>query len=143
MARAIGIDPGTVSFDVCGRDGERVFLDETLPTPELAADPGRLVRLLRSAGASEIRREVTRRLSAFAPVRRVEGYAAVAKEAAQGAALIGQGLMGGPLADLVEAMGLRDARGSVLDHLFVGEAQGIRRRYRPSESVSAPFWERS
>lgn len=50
MTRAIGIDPGTVSFDVCGRDGDRLFLDRTLSTVEVGADPGRLVDILRSAG---------------------------------------------------------------------------------------------
>ena len=30
MTRTIGIDPGTVSFDVCGLDDGQVFLDTTL-----------------------------------------------------------------------------------------------------------------
>ncbi|MFH0916488.1 MAG: DUF1464 family protein [bacterium] len=107
------------------------------------ASPREILLSGRLSNIPQIRGEVARRLSAFAPVRRVEGYAVVAKEAAQGAALIGQGLMGGPLADLVEAMELRAARGSVLDHLYVGDAQEIRERYRPSECASAPFWERS
>ena len=37
------------------------------------------------------RDKVSRRLSTFAPVRKVEGFARVAKEAAQGAALIAEG----------------------------------------------------
>jgi len=86
--------------------------------------------------------EVTRRLRRFAPVRRVEGYAEVAKEAAQGAALIGQGLVGGALAGLVETMGLRAASGSALDHLYVKDMDDVRRRYRQSEPGPAPFWER-
>ncbi len=82
------------------------------------------------------------RLRRFAPVRRVEGYADVAKEAAQGAALIGQGLIGGPLAALVGAMGLRAAAGTVLDHLYVDGTDDVRRRYRQSEPGPAPYWER-
>jgi predicted butyrate kinase (DUF1464 family) len=47
------------------------------------------------------------------------GFAATAKQASQGAALIADGLAGGRSAPLVEAMGLRRASGTVLDHLFV------------------------
>jgi predicted butyrate kinase (DUF1464 family) len=43
----------------------------------------------------------------------------VAKHAAQGAALIADGLAGGQSAVLVDAMGIRDASGTVLDHLHV------------------------
>jgi predicted butyrate kinase (DUF1464 family) len=111
--RALGIDPGTVSVDVCGREGERLFLERTLPTAEVGRHPDVLIDMLRAA-----------------------------KEAAQGAALIGQGLTGGPLEELVEAMGLRAARGSALDHLYVNESDGVRRRYRQSEPGPAPFWER-
>lgn len=89
-----------------------------------------------------VEEQVSGRLARFAAVRRVEGYAEVAKEAAQGAALIGQGLVGGPLEELVEAMRLRDARGTVLDHLYVDEMDDLRGRYRQSEPGPAPFWER-
>ena len=46
MPRVIGIDPGTVTIDLCGLDEGRVFLDRSLPTPEALADPASLVRLL-------------------------------------------------------------------------------------------------
>lgn len=49
--RVIGIDPGTVSIDVCGLDDGRVFLDSTFPTADALADPGRFTALLESAGA--------------------------------------------------------------------------------------------
>src|SRR5881392_1913528 len=38
MPRVIGIDPGTVSVDVCGLDEGRLFLDRSLPTSEALAD---------------------------------------------------------------------------------------------------------
>jgi predicted butyrate kinase (DUF1464 family) len=85
--------------------------------------------------------EMTRRLERFAPVRRVEGFAATAKEAAQGAALIAQGLLGGEEAGLLEAMGLRAASGSVLDHVHVSGMDDVRRRFRTAEPGPAPFWE--
>ena len=49
MTRAIGIDPGTVSFDVCGIEDGKVFLDTTLPSPQFAANPQALVDLLLAA----------------------------------------------------------------------------------------------
>ena len=107
------------------------------------AAPREILLSGRLSRVPEIYRRVTRRLSSFAPVRRVEGYASVSKEASQGAALIGQGLVGGPLEDLVEAMGLRGARGSVLDHLYVRKAEDVRRRHHQRESGPAHFRQRS
>jgi predicted butyrate kinase (DUF1464 family) len=83
---------------------------------------GRLCRI------GEIAHEVARRLSVFAPVCKVEGFARVAKEAAQGAALIAEGLAGGTHERLVEVMGLRETRGTALDHLYVQGAQALRQR---------------
>ena len=99
---------------------------------------GRLTRV------PELRSRLVDALSRFAPVRAVEGYAGVCSEAAQGAALLGQGLAGdGGLSDLVEAMGLRGACGHVLDHLFVSEAESLRRRHPLPRRPQVPFWERS
>lgn len=108
------------------------------------AEPKEILLSGRLSRVPEFVREITRRLASFAPVRKVEGYASVSKEAAQGAALVGQGLAGDPpLVDLVETMELRKATGSVLDHLYVGEAEGLRRRYVMSEPGPGPFWQRS
>src|SRR6266849_2710576 len=49
MPRVIGIDPGTVSVDVCGLDDGRVFLDRSLPTAEALADPSVIVSVLEDA----------------------------------------------------------------------------------------------
>jgi predicted butyrate kinase (DUF1464 family) len=54
MGRAIGIDPGTLSFDVCGLDGERLFMDRTIPTPDLLANPQILLNLLQSSGPVDV-----------------------------------------------------------------------------------------
>lgn len=78
--------------------------------------------------ADEITRELRLRLSPFAPVRRLEGFARTAKEAAQGAALIADGLAGGPNEALVNVLGLREAAGTVLDHLFVITPDAARHR---------------
>jgi predicted butyrate kinase (DUF1464 family) len=62
------------------------------------------------------------------PVRLLEGFASVAKHAAQGAALIANGLAGGSARAMVDTLGLRDARGSVLDYLTVIPPDAARRR---------------
>jgi len=84
---------------------------------------GRLCRI------PAIREELTRRLSRFAPVRRVAGIAEMAKEAAQGAALVADGLAGGQFAGLVQAMKLKEAQGTVLDYLYIRGAEELKRRY--------------
>jgi predicted butyrate kinase (DUF1464 family) len=52
----------------------------------------------------------------------------VAKEGAQGAAVIADGLAGGTNRGVVEALRLREASGTVLDHLRVITAEDARRQ---------------
>ncbi len=76
----------------------------------------------RQASVREVRDELVRRFARAmngVPVRVLTGIGATAKHAAQGAALIADGLSGGPSAALVETLGIREAKGTVLDHLYV------------------------
>jgi predicted butyrate kinase (DUF1464 family) len=78
-----------------------------------------------------VREQVAARLVAAkipSAVRSLTGFAAIAKTAAQGAALIADGLAGGRASALVETLGIRDARGTVLDHLYVLDAAAARAR---------------
>ena len=50
------------------------------------------------------------------PVELLRGFAVVAKHAAQGAALVADGLAGGTAAPLVETLGVREASGTALDN---------------------------
>lgn len=54
MSRVIGIDPGTVSIDICGLDDGRVFLDVSLPTAGALAAPDDLLALLGAAGPLDL-----------------------------------------------------------------------------------------
>ncbi len=54
MPRVVGIDPGTVSLDLCGLDEGRLFLDATLPTVGAVADPRRLIDLIGSSGPVDV-----------------------------------------------------------------------------------------
>jgi predicted butyrate kinase (DUF1464 family) len=109
-----------------------------LEAPRETLLSGRLTR------APELRRRLVDVLSRFAPVHAVEGYASVCSEAAQGAALLGQGLAGeGGPSDLVDVMGLRGAHGCVLDHVYISESDSLRRRHPLPRRPQVPFWERS
>ena len=89
--------------------------DEVLVSGRGGADAALLGRLQRSFGS-------------MMKVRRLEGYALVAKQGAQGAALIADGLAGGRHAALVQRLRLGEAQGTVLDHLHLISAAAARRR---------------
>jgi predicted butyrate kinase (DUF1464 family) len=85
----------------------------------------------RLASVPALRGELARRLSAPLPnvsVRAITGFATVAKHAAQGAALIADGLAAGRSSPLVETLGIREASGTVLDHLYVMSPAAARAR---------------
>jgi predicted butyrate kinase (DUF1464 family) len=84
-----------------------------VPHPREIVLSGRLARLPAVCDA------VAQRLAEYGPVIRLDGIARVTKQAAQGAALIADGLAGGTHAPLVEHLGLRSASGSILDGLYV------------------------
>jgi predicted butyrate kinase (DUF1464 family) len=69
-----------------------------------------------------VREDLMRRLATVAPqlaIHRLRGFARVAKQGAQGAALVANGLAGGREAALVSTMGILRATGTVLDHLVL------------------------
>ncbi len=99
-----------------------VALATSVPAPAEFVLSGRLAQLAPLAQA------LAQRLGLFGPTRRVEAFATVAKEGAQGAALLADGLAGGANRELVERLAIRDARGSVLDHLYVIGRDQARRR---------------
>ncbi|MFN2278783.1 MAG: DUF1464 family protein [Candidatus Promineifilaceae bacterium] len=94
-----------------------------VPEPREILLSGRLCR------SPIVQAELSNRLQKFAPVRRISGIADVAKEAAQGAAIIADGMAGGEFADLVETMRLRDVRGTVLDYLHVNQTEALKQKY--------------
>ncbi len=100
----------------------------------LAVAAPRVRRVLlsgRAAAIPDVAARLAFLLSGVLPgvsVTRLHGVATVATHAAQGAALLADGLCGGTAAALVDALGIRDARGTVLDHLYVITADAARRR---------------
>lgn len=97
----------------------------SVPHPQVVILSGRLARATRVAD------ELSRRLPAVtggAPVRVLSGFASEARQAAQGAALVADGLAGGRSSELIEALGIRNARGTALDYLYVVTPGEARRR---------------
>jgi predicted butyrate kinase (DUF1464 family) len=80
--------------------------------------------LLAGRNAPRLADALGARLGHVAPVRLAEG----GKAAAHGAAVLADGLAGGRFAPLVERLGVREASGSVLDHLRLDGAGSIRLR---------------
>jgi predicted butyrate kinase (DUF1464 family) len=85
----------------------------------------------RMARAEGVRRELTRRLADVipgAPVHLLAEGIGSGEPAARGAALLADGLAGGSSARVVDSLGIRDARGTALDYLYVISPAAARER---------------
>ena len=91
-------------------------------------DPTEILLSGRTLDAPGVRARLEPALTAIAPVRRLQGFARTAKAAAQGAAILANGLAGGEWKELVDTMRLRSASGTVLDYLVVISPAAARRR---------------
>ena len=95
-------------------------LTVSVPAPREILVAGRL------AGAPGLLDALTERLAGVATVRAATGLGTHAKTAAEGAALLADGLAGGRYAPLVERLRLNEASGTALDHLRMHGAESIR-----------------
>jgi predicted butyrate kinase (DUF1464 family) len=95
-------------------------LTASVPAPREVLVAGRL------AGAPGLVDALTERLASVAPVSAATGLGTGVGTAAQGAALLADGLAGGRYAPLVEGLRLREASGTALDHLRMRGAESIR-----------------
>ena len=59
------------------------------------------------------------KLRTLAPVRIMKTYSKIAKRAAQGAAFIAEGLIGGPLQPIIKNLRLEEAEGNILDFIYL------------------------
>ena len=99
----------------------------TLLAEQIAGHEPALVGVATEAARDELARRLTG-VVAGASVHVLAGFATVAKQGAQGAALLADGLAGGRSAALVDAMGIREASGTVLDHLYLISQAAARAR---------------
>ncbi len=86
-------------------------------------------RLTRNKVVREVLEE---ELSRYGPVRRLRGLESVemAKEAAQGYAIVAEGVAGGEFRDLIKHMRIPDARGTVLDWVYHPRVKEAKERLR-------------
>jgi predicted butyrate kinase (DUF1464 family) len=82
----------------------------------------------RGAADSDLLERLRAALAGMVSVRPLEGFAHAAKQGAQGAAIIADGLAGGRHEGLVKRLRIRHAAGTVLDHLHVITPATARRR---------------
>jgi predicted butyrate kinase (DUF1464 family) len=126
LATRAALDPcARTAWDALLESSQKMVasLRVSLPQPREVLLSGRLSRV------PVIALSLASRLGAKIPVRPIGCLTSGCKSAAQGAALIADGLAGGPHGDLVEAMELRGARGTLLDHLHVTGADTLRREF--------------
>jgi predicted butyrate kinase (DUF1464 family) len=83
-----------------------------------ASSAGAILLSGRHSRTSGMFDRLAEQLSDIGPLRQLTGFARIAKQGAQGAALVADGLAGGRHQALVERLRLRQAQGSVLDHLI-------------------------
>jgi predicted butyrate kinase (DUF1464 family) len=93
-----------------------------------APGPREILVAGRLAEAPGMLEALAARLAQVAPVRMAAGLGTRMNAAAQGAAVLADGLAGGRYAALVERLGVRDASGSALDHLRMHGTDRIRLR---------------
>jgi predicted butyrate kinase (DUF1464 family) len=120
---ALRADPGRREGWLALEEGAAkaaLALTASVPTPREILVAGRL------AGAPGLLDALAGRLAGVAPVAAAAGLGARAKTAAQGAAVLADGLAGGRHAPLVERLRLREAAGTALDHLRMRGAESIR-----------------
>ena len=132
-AKAISADELAASTTPRGRRAWDAYVESAVKAIAslLVSTPGATEIVLsgRAAAAVAVHDAITRRLTTVMPrasVHVLTGFAQQAKQAAQGAALVADGLAGGAASALVDAMKIRGARGSAIDHLFVVSAETAR-----------------
>jgi len=77
----------------------------------------------RLSGIPEIAETLAGKLSQFGVVRKVRRQASVAKEAAEGAYIIGEGLLGGKYKGIVDCLELRGAKDTMFDYIQIKGAE--------------------
>jgi len=96
----------------------------TVPHPKEILISGRLTRIER------VKDELLEGLAKFAPVRRIGWLQEVrrVKESAQGYAIVADGLAGGKFAELIDWMGIKNAKGTALDHIYHPKGKSVRQK---------------
>ena len=112
-----------------------VALTVSAPNPREVILSGRLASV---DGLRDGLERALRRMLPRSEVRALTGFARLASQGAQGAALLADGLAGGRFAWLVDSLGIRDGSGTALDHLYVIDPSAARARLAQTGAVGGP-----
>jgi predicted butyrate kinase (DUF1464 family) len=86
------------------------------------SNKGKITEILlagRGANLSYLKDKMINGLGEVAPVRIMKSYSQIAKRAAQGAAFIANGILGGEFEPIITNLQLKNASGSILDDIFI------------------------
>ncbi|MCX8176011.1 MAG: DUF1464 family protein [Candidatus Bathyarchaeota archaeon] len=95
-----------------------------------AGKPAEIILSGRLSKNDKVFFEISRRLSVYAPVTRLKGFTFKVKDAAQGAALIADGLAGGRYRKLVECLQIKKAKGTVLDYVYIDGWSKVKKMFK-------------
>ncbi len=84
-----------------------------------ASPPNYILISGRLANEKFIEMILDEKLRIIAPVRVMKTYSKNAKRAAQGAAFIAEGLIGGPLQPIINNIRLEEAKGNISDFIYL------------------------
>ncbi|NVM36633.1 MAG: DUF1464 family protein [Candidatus Lokiarchaeota archaeon] len=73
----------------------------------------------RGSNLTYFREKMIRGLNDIAPVRIMKSFSQIAKRAAQGAAFIANGILGGRFESIINNLKIKEATGSILDDIFI------------------------
>ncbi|MHA1487492.1 MAG: DUF1464 family protein, partial [Promethearchaeota archaeon] len=73
----------------------------------------------RGADNHIIKDEISNNLEGLFSVKLMQTYGSISKHAAQGAAFIANGLLGGEFSPIVNNLKIKEAKGSVLDDIYI------------------------
>jgi predicted butyrate kinase (DUF1464 family) len=120
-------EQGRIAWDAYIESAAKAVVALAVPVPGVRT----LMVSGRLAHDSRVHQELTRRLAPFLgdlAIHPLTGFSQHVKQGAQGAALIADGLAGGDSKTVTDALGIRTASGTVLDHLYVITADAARTR---------------
>ncbi|MFW9771861.1 MAG: DUF1464 family protein [Candidatus Thorarchaeota archaeon] len=73
----------------------------------------------RGTDLRSLKEKIIRNLSDVAPVKLMKSYSHLSKHAAQGAAFIANGLLGGKFKPIIDNLKIKEATGSILDDIYI------------------------
>jgi len=134
------ITPEELSFLINTIDGEKYYIAwkaliegiiKNALMLTVSVNPREILLSGRLSKIIELKKELSEKLKNIAPVRNLNGFpkAKIAKNAAQGAALIANGLAGGKYKDLIETMRIKSAKGTALDYINLPPIYELKKKY--------------